>query len=166
MSIKSETTAELQQIKEKLSDKSSVNAAYVAMNNKISDPSTTEALLAEIQDLFDRSLAMADSFERIRVELGVVDAQNYTDGNGKPLGKLQPTWVGFQDVCSRMDIHPTSGTCAPDMPFSDSKPCCGGHANLPQTLYQFYEVLTLVYFCHPLADHLFRVYPSTHSNNS
>jgi len=97
MSINSGTAAELQQIKEKLSDKRSVNASYVAMDKHISDPSTKEKLLAEIQDLFDRATAMTDSFERIKVQLGVVDAQDYKDGNGKPLGKLQPTWIGFQD---------------------------------------------------------------------
>lgn len=89
---------EIQQLKNDGISPSKLNAAYAAMTKQAADPSTSEKIVKEVQDLFDRAMAMNRSFEHIKIELGDVDAKEYKDKDNKPLEKLQPTWAGFQNV--------------------------------------------------------------------
>ncbi|KAF8601207.1 hypothetical protein BDV93DRAFT_524928 [Ceratobasidium sp. AG-I] len=93
---------ELQQLKKNGLTASKLNAAYAAMTERATDAATTEKMVKEIQDLFDSAMAMSKSFEHIKIELGNVDANEYKDKDGKPLEKLQPTWVGFQNRFTHM----------------------------------------------------------------
>jgi len=88
---------EIQQLKKDGISASKLNAAYAAMTKQANDPSTSEKIVKEVQDLFDRAMAMSQSFEHIKIELGNVDAKEYKDKDDQPLEKLQPTWIGFQN---------------------------------------------------------------------
>lgn len=92
-----EAMQEVEQLKKTISQ-SSLNTAYAAMTKQATDPATTEKMVQEIQDLFGRTIAMGESFERVKIELGRVDANGYKDQDGKPLERLQSTWIGFQNV--------------------------------------------------------------------
>lgn len=88
---------EIQQLKKDGISASKLNVAYATMTKQANDPSTSEKIVKEVQDLFDRAMAMSQSFEHIKIELGKVDANEYKDKDDKPLEKLQPTWIGYQN---------------------------------------------------------------------
>ncbi|KAG8776462.1 hypothetical protein FRC12_000896 [Ceratobasidium sp. 428] len=87
---------EINQVKQDPSTPSKINAAYSEMIRRASDPSTSEQLVKGVQDLFDRSMAMSSSFERIKLELGKLDERGIKNSDGTPLEKLKPTWAEFQ----------------------------------------------------------------------
>ncbi|KAH8078428.1 hypothetical protein BXZ70DRAFT_961749 [Cristinia sonorae] len=70
--------------------------AQEAMAAEVSKPDTQDKLLEEVKELGDSAVKVDAAFERVRVGLGQVDNNNFTDANGRPVPKFQPTWVGFQ----------------------------------------------------------------------
>ena len=95
-----EAIKELNALKAKGISTNDLAKAHSAMAKAASSSSTQREVLAQIKELAARAIAMDRSFERIRVDLGKVDAAEYLDKNGDPIEKLQPTWAGFQHVCS------------------------------------------------------------------
>ncbi|PPQ73411.1 hypothetical protein CVT24_008505 [Panaeolus cyanescens] len=70
--------------------------AQAAMAQEAAKDSTVKGLMAEVVALGDSALVIDQAFERVRIALGKVDQNNYKDKKGKPIPKLQPTWVGYQ----------------------------------------------------------------------
>lgn len=73
--------------------------ARIAMANELSKPETTQSLIDEVKALGNSAIEIDQAFERVRVDLGKVDQNNYKDKNGNPVPKMQPKWVRFQQVC-------------------------------------------------------------------
>jgi hypothetical protein len=72
--------------------------AEAAMAEKVADPETGKNLLDEVKALGDSAVKVDNAFERVRLGLGQVDANNYKDKDGRPIPKLQPTWADYQKV--------------------------------------------------------------------
>ncbi|KAH8078429.1 hypothetical protein BXZ70DRAFT_961750 [Cristinia sonorae] len=72
------------------------DVAHQAISEEVAKPDTQDKLLKEVNDLNDSVIKVDQAFERVRVGLGQVDNNNYTDPNGLLVPKFQPTWVGFQ----------------------------------------------------------------------
>jgi len=70
--------------------------AQAAMAEEAAKPETMDKLMQEVQDLSDSLIKIDQAFERVRVQLGTVDNNNYKDENGNPVPKFQPRWVGYQ----------------------------------------------------------------------
>ncbi|KAF9226017.1 hypothetical protein BS17DRAFT_776475 [Gyrodon lividus] len=58
--------------------------------------SSKDDIIAEIKELVQRAINTDKTFENIRVQLGVVDQNDYKDKYGAAIPKLQPTWVKYQ----------------------------------------------------------------------
>ncbi|KAJ3554693.1 hypothetical protein NP233_g12365 [Leucocoprinus birnbaumii] len=67
---------------------------YNAMSVKIR--LSEEEFMAGVKKLADQAIGTDRTFEVIRRELAIVDRNDYKDKNGKPIAKLQPTWVKYQ----------------------------------------------------------------------
>ncbi|KIJ46159.1 hypothetical protein M422DRAFT_250194 [Sphaerobolus stellatus SS14] len=72
--------------------------ALEAMQEEAGKDEIKNELLEEIKQLAGAAKNVDEAFERVRVGLGQVDNNNYTDSNGKPIGKFQPTWTGYQNA--------------------------------------------------------------------
>lgn len=59
---------------------------------------TREGLMEEAKSFRYCAAKVDAAFERVRKGLEKVDASDYKDKDGKPIQKLQPTWVGYQRV--------------------------------------------------------------------
>lgn len=81
--------------------------AHAAIAAELAKPETAQKLLEEVQALGDSAIKIDQAFERVKIDLGTVDNNNYKDKDGKPLAKLQPTWIGFQQVCSPFTFEDT-----------------------------------------------------------
>ncbi|KAJ3565133.1 hypothetical protein NP233_g7829 [Leucocoprinus birnbaumii] len=68
--------------------------AYNAMSSKII--SSQEEIAKGVRELADQAVKTDRTFETIQRGLATVDQNNYKDKNGKPIPKLQPTWVKYQ----------------------------------------------------------------------
>lgn len=79
-----------------------VEKAQTAMADEVAKPETAKALIDEVKALGDSAIKIDQAFERVRIDLGKVDNNNYKDKDGKPIPKMQPTWVGFQKVHTRL----------------------------------------------------------------
>ena len=74
--------------------------AQAAIAEELAKPEMAENLLDEVKKLADSAIKIDQAFSRVKVDLGTVDQNNFKDKDGKPLPKLQPTWIGFQQVGS------------------------------------------------------------------
>lgn len=72
------------------------NAAQAAMADEASKPETTDKLLEEVRGLSDSLIKIDQAFQRVKIDLGKVDANDYKDENGNPVPRFQPTWIGYQ----------------------------------------------------------------------
>ncbi|KIJ60872.1 hypothetical protein HYDPIDRAFT_43068 [Hydnomerulius pinastri MD-312] len=70
--------------------------AQVAIANEVSKSDTMDKLMDEVKALGDSVLKVDEAFERVRVNLGTVDKNDYKDKQGNPVPKFQPTWVAYQ----------------------------------------------------------------------
>ncbi|KIK75991.1 hypothetical protein PAXRUDRAFT_171106 [Paxillus rubicundulus Ve08.2h10] len=55
-----------------------------------------DEIIEEIKRLALRAISTDKSFENIRMQLAVIDLNDYKDKYGTPIPKLQPTWVKYQ----------------------------------------------------------------------
>lgn len=69
-----------------------------AMAAKLQEPETAGKLLAEVRALGDGARKVNDAFNRVYVDLGTVDNNNYKDKNGAPIPKFQPKWKTYHEV--------------------------------------------------------------------
>ena len=72
--------------------------AQAAMADELSKLETAQSLLDEVRALGDSAIKIDQAFERVKIDLGAVDQNNYKDKSGNPIPKLQPTWIGYQQV--------------------------------------------------------------------
>ncbi|KAF9226019.1 hypothetical protein BS17DRAFT_867367 [Gyrodon lividus] len=70
--------------------------AQEAITDEVAKSDTTDKLMEEVKALGDSVLKVDEAFERVRVNLGVVDNNDYKDKDGNPIPKFQPTWVDYQ----------------------------------------------------------------------
>ncbi|KIK78496.1 hypothetical protein PAXRUDRAFT_323557 [Paxillus rubicundulus Ve08.2h10] len=70
--------------------------AQEAIADEVSKSETTDKLMDEVKALGNSALKVDEAFERVRVNLGMVDENDYKDSQGNPVPKFQPTWVDYQ----------------------------------------------------------------------
>jgi len=70
--------------------------AQEAIADEVSKSETTDKLMDEVKALGDSVLKVDEAFERVRINLGTVDSNDYKDSQGNPIPKFQPTWVDYQ----------------------------------------------------------------------
>ncbi|KAH8078427.1 hypothetical protein BXZ70DRAFT_663104 [Cristinia sonorae] len=67
---------------------------YSTMAGKID--SSRADIVTEVEQLAYRAVATDEAFESIRTQLAVVDQNEYKDQFGRPVPRMQPTWIGYQ----------------------------------------------------------------------
>ena len=86
--------AQLKQLQDKGVSDAVKEKAQAAIADELAKPETAKNLLEEVKKLGDSAIKIDQAFERVKNDLGKVDQNNYKDKNGKPIAKLQPTWIG------------------------------------------------------------------------
>jgi len=125
--------------------------AQEAMTAEVSKDETTDKLMAEVTALGDSVVKVDEAFERVKIGLGKVDANNYKDKNGKPVAKFQPTWIGFQKVCYGFY---NSDLSISDYVLRNGPTFCGAPATLLQPLRPISMVSSLItIYCLAKSEH-------------
>ncbi|KAF8069982.1 hypothetical protein FPV67DRAFT_995495 [Lyophyllum atratum] len=75
-----------------------INTAQAAMAAEAEKPETAANLLDEVRALADSAVKVDQAFERVKIDLGKVDQNNYKDKDGKPVEKFQPKWIAYQKI--------------------------------------------------------------------